>query len=646
MNLKVYKEEKVRGFKMENTWRFPGNGYTQDQGLDTSDMETFKKDPISSLARELCQNSIDARKQTAKGPVRIEFKSFSIKREEIPQVELIEKQISACKETWLTNKKISDQLEKMMEQINKEEISCLRISDFNTRGLVGVGGGDNTPWHYMIHGSGLSNKSATSGGSKGIGKFATFVTSFFNMVFYSTITEEKEKGYQGICKLCSAKQEGTTEKTIGIGYFGSSVKNEPISGEFNLDKEFKRSGKTGTDIFILGFKNPTGWKADIISKILESFISAILFGDLEVSVDDILLNKDNLANIVYDESLINRSSRKSIVSQFLLLTDVDHRYEDIIDFRELGQAKLYLMEFNSENEHLATNGCVMIRYPLMKIRDIEKITTLPCSAMCIIEDNKLNAILRSIENPQHTNWEFNRIEEDAKRAEIRGIYKQLLDEIRKLITNHLASSDSFQTEVAGAGNFIPGADDKEQTIDLQKGILDTPSITTKKVKSSNLKINTYISDENGEEELEIENEKEFLKELLEHQRKENPFSNFGNGERRVGGTSISHTLMKVTELKGMTYRLICINKKMRMYAIIFTSEFEEQDAIMELFALDDSGAKSQVSILAGTINGQQAQIIGRRKIRFSMKKNQKIKIEMITDQTELFSSEVRVYACR
>ena len=41
---------------MENMWRFPGNGYTQDQGLDTSDMETFKKDPIVSLARELCQN--------------------------------------------------------------------------------------------------------------------------------------------------------------------------------------------------------------------------------------------------------------------------------------------------------------------------------------------------------------------------------------------------------------------------------------------------------------------------------------------------------------------------------------------------------------------------------------------------------------
>ena len=41
-------------------WRFPDNNYTSENGLDTSDMEMFKMDPVSSLAREICQNSIDA----------------------------------------------------------------------------------------------------------------------------------------------------------------------------------------------------------------------------------------------------------------------------------------------------------------------------------------------------------------------------------------------------------------------------------------------------------------------------------------------------------------------------------------------------------------------------------------------------------
>ena len=44
----------------EQMWRFPDNNYTNENGLDTSDMEMFKKDPVSSLAREICQNSIDA----------------------------------------------------------------------------------------------------------------------------------------------------------------------------------------------------------------------------------------------------------------------------------------------------------------------------------------------------------------------------------------------------------------------------------------------------------------------------------------------------------------------------------------------------------------------------------------------------------
>ena len=47
--------------ELEKIWRFPGNNYTQDQGIDTPDMETFAQDPIASLARETCQNSIDAR---------------------------------------------------------------------------------------------------------------------------------------------------------------------------------------------------------------------------------------------------------------------------------------------------------------------------------------------------------------------------------------------------------------------------------------------------------------------------------------------------------------------------------------------------------------------------------------------------------
>ena len=62
-----------------NIWRFPQNNHTDEKGLNTADMETFMRDPLSSLAREICQNSIDAKKE-GENKVLIEFKTFKIKR--------------------------------------------------------------------------------------------------------------------------------------------------------------------------------------------------------------------------------------------------------------------------------------------------------------------------------------------------------------------------------------------------------------------------------------------------------------------------------------------------------------------------------------------------------------------------------------
>ena len=61
-------------FKEKPKWKFSKNDYGIDNGLDSTDMETFKKDPIASLARESCQNSVDAQK--SEKAVLIQFKVF------------------------------------------------------------------------------------------------------------------------------------------------------------------------------------------------------------------------------------------------------------------------------------------------------------------------------------------------------------------------------------------------------------------------------------------------------------------------------------------------------------------------------------------------------------------------------------------
>lgn len=531
---------------------------------------------------------------------------------------------------------------------------CLRISDFNTTGLVGVSGDDKSPWRYLVHGSGISDKSSTSGGSKGIGKFATFVCSHFNTVFYSTVTEKGESGYEGICKLCSAKMPGTTEKTQGIGYFGSSDMNEPIEGQFKLDSSFSRAfNEYGSDVFIIGFKEPNGWKKDIITKILDSFMSAIVFGTLEVQVDDVVINAERLKEIVYSDDFISKKDKKNIISQFLLLTDKEHRFEDVITIDEYGEAKLYLIEFDSEHEYMATNGCVMIRYPYMKIKDLQKISTLPCSAMCIIENNELNSILRNVENPQHTNWEFNRIDDPSERQEIKGIYNELIDSIRKIITDHLSSSDNTKTDIEGAGDYIPGVDNelgKKPSEEKKKRITDKPSILKKKIKAKEVNINASVPDKNGDGvELDIGDSSEEGDTTLSpeghnegdggHVR---PGKNQGTGQSGDDG----HVLVKHAELRGMSYRFFCLNKKEKKYAITFVPDFDEKDVRLELNLMDDSGARYPVLIEKCELNGIDVPIEDNRFIKFSIEHGERVKLVLITDQEEMFSGEVKVYAYR
>ena len=41
-------------------WRFPSNDYGEIKGINDSGVSMFRGTPLKSLAREICQNSLDA----------------------------------------------------------------------------------------------------------------------------------------------------------------------------------------------------------------------------------------------------------------------------------------------------------------------------------------------------------------------------------------------------------------------------------------------------------------------------------------------------------------------------------------------------------------------------------------------------------
>ena len=112
---------------MELQWYFPDNGNGMEFGLETGDIDIFKKDPIGSLAREICQNSIDANRGT--GATKIEFKPFKVKREDIPGIDDLANQIEKCYEYRKDDKKEGAAIATLHSTINSDEINCLRISD-------------------------------------------------------------------------------------------------------------------------------------------------------------------------------------------------------------------------------------------------------------------------------------------------------------------------------------------------------------------------------------------------------------------------------------------------------------------------------------------------------------------------------------
>ena len=91
---------------------------------------------FGSLAREICQNSLDARVDNNK-PVKIGFIINNINKKDIYGIADLENAIHLCKNYWSENKKTFEFFSNAVKICNRDKIRVLRISDYNTTGLTG-----------------------------------------------------------------------------------------------------------------------------------------------------------------------------------------------------------------------------------------------------------------------------------------------------------------------------------------------------------------------------------------------------------------------------------------------------------------------------------------------------------------------------
>lgn len=382
-------------FNLSPKWNFPSNNHSQIIGIADSGVEMFKGTPIKSLAREICQNSLDARLDNAH-PARLEFETFTINPKTIPDSSNLEDAFERSRDFW----KIQDSTQarnffkRALKDMNANTIKCLRISDFNTSGLTGSRDEYNSPWCNLTKSSGASNKSGSNGGSFGIGKFAPFACSSLRTVFYSTYDVDNISASQGVARLTTFKNK-KKETTQGIGFYGCD-KNSPMYNQYSLNPNYTRPEKcTGTDIFIAGFTGETGWEHQMVASILDGFLYAIYTGSLVVDVDGITINKETLPDLMDSHK---EYFKEHADEYYRVLTDNENARSFTLELKDdpatSGTLTLRLMIEPTFNRRVA-----MIRQTGMKIKDKGNINGIvPFAGTLLIEGDAINSYLRNLEN--------------------------------------------------------------------------------------------------------------------------------------------------------------------------------------------------------------------------------------------------------
>lgn len=473
-------------------WYFPINDGGEFHGIGDSGIDLFKGEPVKSLTREICQNSIDAG-VNAKVPVKVEFQLFDLPVRRIPGYEQLKKNFQLaqkfCKQQNFG--KAQTYFDKSLPMFEGQYISVLRISDFNTTGLPGAKSAGNnytSPWFRLVRSVGSSDKADGSIGAFGSGKKAAFACSDLQTVFYATYVEGEGVAYQGVTKLIGFEDDEKIAHS-DIGYY-CEQKSMPILEEFILDDRFKRT-VPGTDVYILSFKfGAQEWKKELISAVLDGFFYAIKENHLVVEVDSISIDSDTIGKLMEEYK-----------------EDVDaktHDYYKLMTSNNTTRRCYSCMEENDVEIQMLVEPnlhkrAAIIRFPGMKVFDKGQIsTTIPFAGICVIRGKEIAKLLGGLENIQHNKWELSRYDEDpAKRKKAEKQRDTIYRYIRELFTE-LRGQDTEGEVDPGIGDCLPDpmSENEEKREAITDEVLEIGKVKEIPVKPSG---ETDFGDENRDD---------------------------------------------------------------------------------------------------------------------------------------------------
>ncbi|GEM_PF-5427332 len=490
--------------RKEGQWAFPGReSGDKTFGLNDSGIHSYSANPNESLAREICQNSLDAKADTDK-PVKVEFSSFEIKPEDIPgQNELL--QVYRNIENFYESKKKHDQKEKEFVQharrtLNKTAVPCLRISDYNTTGLEDSDKQYSGKWYYLVKAEGHSDKTGAAGGSFGIGKNAVFAYSNLHLVFYATKAQDGLKAFQGVTKIASFEDD-KGKLHSPTGFFGTSEDFGHIKKWHSLDPNFQTREEYGTDIFILGAKRFNNWKESIILTILNFFFISILEGKLEVKVDDVEITSDTLGQIFSDyRSKLEEDDKNNRTLQFYDTYIKAANNPDKLIFKEtiFEQDDVELRVYFDNG--LSRRAAVTRQNGMIIFEKARISTAIDFAAVLILRGDQVNGFFKKLETPQHDKWSVDMVDE-SERKKAERYRKKLFAFVREIIKDHADYMTKDRIDPQGLSDFLP--DLENDPGDEEKA----ETLSEYKIKSLNINTPRDRSPSHGSSEEDMEKER-------------------------------------------------------------------------------------------------------------------------------------------
>lgn len=479
-------------------WNFPGNGNGQIRGFSDAGIETFGGNELQALARETCQNSLDAIRENEQ-EVQVEFKSYFINTSEMPGYDEYAEVLNKCQTYWEKSNSVKTNvyLKKALKEIKENKSYVLRISDYNTMGLLGPYDDRFDGWNALTKIDGGATKSGDKAGSFGIGKNAPFCNSYYRLVFYRTLNDENEIAAQGISRLLSFPNDvnnAMNTMTTGIGYFGNVENNRPVSSIAALDNMSVRKEK-GTDVFVYGF-NGIGnyWIDEMCIEILDNFIMSIYNEKLSVKIQDKRITVTSLSD--YMEKY--KTKLRQAYCYYLVLARKSNALEFNNDFHGLGTLRLRILV--EPNEKL-NRKILVTRTSGMKLFALGNISrAISFSGILEMRGEKLNEYFREMETPAHDKWLPSR-HQNPDQAKL--YFEELKEWIRDIVLSLGEYSSEEEIEVEGLSGVLQDEselsrkqsdEDKKETLNNNLGTIVITSRATQQKTSKGL---FYGSDGSG-----------------------------------------------------------------------------------------------------------------------------------------------------